>query len=82
VAAAVGGLRSIIDDGVTGFLVEGREPADFASSVERLLRDPGLAASMGRAGAARAAGYTWSTAAARLRRVYADLTNRERLRCV
>ncbi|MGE3835081.1 MAG: glycosyltransferase [Acidimicrobiia bacterium] len=81
VAAAVGGLRTIVDDGVTGLLVDGRDPADFAASVDRILGDPALAATMGRAASARAAGYTWSTAAARLRRVYADVTSRERLRC-
>ena len=31
--------------------------------------------------AARARGYTWSTAAARLRRVYADLTQRQLVDC-
>jgi D-inositol-3-phosphate glycosyltransferase len=81
VAAAVGGLRTIVDDGVTGLLVEGRAPADYASAVDCLLRQPEVAASMGRAASHRAAGYTWSTAAARLRRVYADLASRERLLC-
>ena len=31
VAAAVGGLRTIVDHGRTGFLVEGGDPADFAA---------------------------------------------------
>ncbi|MEO5964324.1 MAG: glycosyltransferase, partial [Candidatus Limnocylindrales bacterium] len=30
VAAAVGGLQSLVDDGVTGFLVDSRDPADYA----------------------------------------------------
>ena len=29
VAANVGGLRLLVDDGVTGFLVDGRDPADL-----------------------------------------------------
>jgi D-inositol-3-phosphate glycosyltransferase len=74
VAAAVGGLRTLVDDGRTGFLVEGRAPADYAARVAQLLDDPVLAAEMARAGAQRAQGYTWSTAAARLRRLYADLS--------
>ena len=40
VAASVGGLRSLVDDAHTGFLVEGRDPADFATPVARLLDDP------------------------------------------
>ena len=31
VAAAVGGLRTLVDHGRTGFLVEGREPTVFAA---------------------------------------------------
>jgi D-inositol-3-phosphate glycosyltransferase len=73
VAAAVGGLRTIVDDGGTGFLVEGRAPVSYAAAVEKLLTDPDLAAAMGAAAATRAGGYTWSTTAARLRRLYADL---------
>jgi D-inositol-3-phosphate glycosyltransferase len=81
VAAAVGGLRTIVDDGVTGVLVEGRHPHDYATIVARLLADRGLAGEMGRRAAARARGYTWSTAAARLRRLYADLSARALVEC-
>ena len=81
VAAAVGGLRTLVDHGRTGFLIEGRDPQDYAASVELLLDDPSLAAEMGRAGALRAQGYTWSTAAARLRRLYTDLSARSLVSC-
>ncbi len=81
VAAAVGGLRTLVDDGRTGFLVEGRDPDDFAASVELLLADPSMAAAMGSAGALRAQGYTWSTAAARLRRLYTDVSARSLVTC-
>lgn len=81
VAAAVGGLRTLIDHGRTGFLVEQREPAAFAAAVRTLLADPVLATRMGSEAAIRAQGYTWSTAAARLRRVYADLTQRSLVDC-
>ncbi|MEX2658398.1 MAG: glycosyltransferase [Acidimicrobiales bacterium] len=81
VASAVGGLRSLVEDRRTGFLVEGRAPADYSARVDELLDDPSLAAAMGAAGAARAEGYTWSTAAARLRRLYADLSTGNLVRC-
>src|SRR5690606_21818199 len=81
VAAAVGGLRTLVDDGVTGFLVEGREPLAFADRVARLLDEPELAATLGRQAAERARGYTWSTAAGRLRRIYGDLTSRQLVDC-
>ena len=81
VAANVGGLRTLVDDGVTGFLVDTREPADYAAAVEAVLADAGAAATLSATAAARAARYTWSTTAARLRRLYADLTVRALVDC-
>ncbi len=81
VAAAVGGLRTVVEHGRTGFLVEGRLPADYAARIEQLLASPDVARDMGRQAARRATGYTWSTAAARLRRIYADLTARRPVEC-
>ena len=43
VAATVGGLCSLVDDGHTGFLVESRDPADYAAPVALLLHDVDLA---------------------------------------
>ncbi len=81
VAAAVGGLRSLVDDGHTGFLVESRDPMDFAAAVARILDDPDLARGMGRAGAVGARRYTWSVTAAKLRRIYADVSSRSLVEC-
>ena len=81
VAADVGGLRTIVDDGRTGFLVEGRDPDAFAASARRLLDDDDLARRMSAAGADRARRFTWSTSAARLRRLYADLGARRLVEC-
>lgn len=75
VAAAVGGLLSLVDHGETGLLVDGREPASFATAVEAILGDPVLAEQMSLTAVKRAREYTWSFAAARLRRLYGDLTN-------
>jgi D-inositol-3-phosphate glycosyltransferase len=74
VAAAVGGLRTLVEHQRTGFLVESRDPADFAAYTRELLAMPSVAATMSAQAAARAGDYTWSTAAGRLRRVYADIT--------
>jgi D-inositol-3-phosphate glycosyltransferase len=81
VAAAVGGLRSIVEHGRTGFLVEGRDPTLFAAYVDEILDAPEVAASLASAGAQRASTYTWSTTAARLRRLYGDLAAREPVVC-
>ena len=73
VASAVGGLLSLVDDGETGYLIEGRKPADYADAMRTILNDSELAASMGKAAVERAKAYTWRAAAERLRDVYADL---------
>lgn len=81
VASAVGGLVGLVDDGATGFLVNGRVPDDYAIAVAKILDDPGLRSDMGAVAAKRAKRYTWSFAAARLRRLYADVTARELVSC-
>jgi len=81
VASAVGGLLTLVDDGLTGYLVAGRDPSHFAQRITSILNDPALAASMSVRAAERARRYTWSFAAARLRRVYSDLAVRELVAC-
>jgi D-inositol-3-phosphate glycosyltransferase len=81
VASAVGGLLTIIDNGETGYLVPHRDPALFAEHIDELLAHPTMAHAMGAKAAAKARDYTWSFAAARLRRVYADVSTRDRVEC-
>jgi D-inositol-3-phosphate glycosyltransferase len=81
VAANVGGLRSLVANGETGFLVDGRTAHDYAAPVERLLADPDLAAEMGARAVASSHRYTWSITAARLRRLYSDVGARELVTC-
>ena len=81
VAAAVGGLRTLVRDGDTGFLVEGRDPAAVAARVDELFADPDLAAGMGRAAAADAARFSWAGTAGRLRRLYSDLSSDALVQC-
>jgi D-inositol-3-phosphate glycosyltransferase len=81
VAAAVGGLRTLVEHGRTGFLVEGRDPEVFAAYTEQILTNPVLGRQLAAAAAGHARNFTWSTAAARLRRIYADLTARSPIAC-
>jgi len=81
VAAAVGGLLTLVDHGETGFLIENRDPSQYASAIAEILDTPHLAESMSQVAAERARQYTWSTTAARLRRLYADLTTRALVNC-
>jgi D-inositol-3-phosphate glycosyltransferase len=80
-AAAVGGLNSLVDHEETGYLVEGRNPADYAGPLEKLLADDELCVDMGQLAAQRSLRYSWSMTAARLRRLYGDLVARGLVRC-
>ncbi|MFN0027344.1 MAG: glycosyltransferase [Acidimicrobiales bacterium] len=81
VAAAVGGLLTLVEHGRSGLLVEGRDPLDYAAAVRSIIEDRAFAAELGHHAAADARQFTWSTTAARLRRLYGDLTNRTPVAC-
>jgi D-inositol-3-phosphate glycosyltransferase len=73
VAAAVGGLRFVVDHGRSGFLVEGHDPGDHAEGALRVLREPRLQASMGRTGAREALRFTWDVTAREVEGVYREV---------
>lgn len=81
VAAAVGGLRTLVEHGRTGLLVEDRSAEAFAAAVSQIIDDPARGAALGAEAAIRARSFTWSTAAARLRRIYVDLATRTPVQC-
>ena len=63
VAAAVGGLRRAVDDGVSGELVPGHDPGRWAVRLDALLADPARRAAMGRAAVVHASGFGWDRTA-------------------
>jgi len=81
VATSVGGLRTLIRHGDSGFLVPDRDPSAFARHAAAIVADPALGAVLGEGGTRIARGFTWSTTAARLRRVYDDVAARSLVLC-
>ena len=81
IASDVGGLTTLVDHGGSGFLVPDRDPVAFAARADEILADPRLAADLAAGGVRIARDYTWSTTAARLRRVYADVADRSLVLC-
>ncbi|MGH2764908.1 MAG: glycosyltransferase [Actinomycetota bacterium] len=73
VAASVGGLRYIVEDGASGFLVDGHDPAAHADRLLRILGDPDLATSLARGARARAFGFAWDETADGVLGAYAEL---------
>ncbi|MGI5529686.1 D-inositol-3-phosphate glycosyltransferase [Streptomyces syringium] len=80
VAAAVGGLPVAVRDGVSGFLVDGHDPADYARTLNRFADDATLANRMGAAAATHARSFGWDTAAAATADVYAAAIHERRRR--
>lgn len=70
VAARVGGLSTAVSDGVTGVLVDGHDPADYASALHPLLTDPGLRDAMSHKAVRHAEGFGWDVTADRTLAVY------------
>ncbi|TJZ52820.1 D-inositol-3-phosphate glycosyltransferase [Streptomyces piniterrae] len=70
VAASVGGLPVAVRDGVSGFLIPGHDPADYARALHRFVADPSLATRMGAEAARHAQSFGWDTAASATGEVY------------
>jgi D-inositol-3-phosphate glycosyltransferase len=66
VASGVSGLRSVVRDEVSGYLIDGDNPAFYAERIGRLLADPELAQQMGRRGRLLAQRFSWMRTADRL----------------
>ncbi|QZY51810.1 glycosyltransferase [Leucobacter tenebrionis] len=79
IAAAVGGLRDSVVDGITGLHVPPRDPAAIAEAAARLLGDEPFRRALGAAGRGRIeAGYTWASVAQQTEHIYQRLLTRER----
>lgn len=71
VAAAVGGLRSVVRGG--GILVEGHDAGDHAEALVAILSDPALAERLGAAGADDASAFSWDATTQEVAAVYREL---------
>jgi D-inositol-3-phosphate glycosyltransferase len=66
IASNVDGLASVVRDGVTGFLVDGHRPDDYAERMGRILDSPRLAVDLGEHGSRQARAFSWERTADRL----------------
>ncbi|MEU8824385.1 D-inositol-3-phosphate glycosyltransferase [Streptomyces sp. NPDC048636] len=81
VAASVGGLPVAVRDGVSGTLVDGHDPADYARALRPFADEAGRVDRMGAAAARHARSFGWGTAAAATAEVYMEaMRERRRLR--
>ncbi|MCJ7832532.1 MAG: glycosyltransferase, partial [Actinobacteria bacterium] len=73
IAAETGGLRYVVGDGVSGYLVPGHDPADYAERLLEILGDKVVAKRMGDAGVAQAIRFSWNATASEILAVYREL---------
>ncbi len=72
VAAAVGGLPTAVADGVSGILVAGHDPTDYALAIERIVGAPGRRPALAAAARAHAEEFSWQRTAEHLLDTYRD----------
>jgi D-inositol-3-phosphate glycosyltransferase len=80
VAAAVGGLVTAVRDGLSGVLVGGHDPVDWARVIGRLLRAPGEQARLSQGAVMHARNFSWNRTACGVLGVYRDAVAEHRAR--
>ncbi len=74
VGSAVGGIKTTVLDGETGYLVPPRDPDALAEKLAELLEDPARRAEFGRRALRRAREhYTWARVAGQVARAYEEV---------
>ena len=77
VATAVGGLAHIVGDGLSGYLVQERDPSAFAARLKTLLSDEELRSSFGVAARERSEAFDWDRSASEFLELYECLVAAE-----
>lgn len=70
VAAAVGGLTTVVRDGHSGLLVPGHDTGDWADALQRIVADPGLRARLAEGAVRQARLFSWEATAEATLEVY------------
>lgn len=79
VGTEVGGVKDVVLDGITGYLVPPRDPAALADRLARLQRQPERARHMGQLGRVRVCEhYTWRRVAQQFIEVYSSVLEETR----
>ena len=78
VVSRVGGLKTFVENGKTGYLVPWRCPEAFARNLETLLANPALRDAMGSAARRKALDMSWAAMANSALKCYSDTIERYR----
>ena len=75
VATRVGGLSYVVEDGVSGILVDPHKPEEYTKALRKILEDPDLAERLAVGGITKAKSFSWSATADRLLELYRGITS-------
>jgi glycosyltransferase involved in cell wall biosynthesis len=78
VASDIGGLREVVEHGVTGLMVPPGDPGALAAALDRLLNDPETRQRMGEAGRLRARQFEAATVVPHIIEVFEDVMLKRR----
>lgn len=78
IASRAAGMATVVHDAVTGFLVEGQDPAAYATWMGRLLDEPGLVERMGARAARMVRRFSWEATADGMLRRFHELVEGDR----
>ncbi|MFI1169424.1 D-inositol-3-phosphate glycosyltransferase [Streptomyces sp. NPDC020801] len=79
IAAEVGGLPVAVRDGVSGVLIPGHDPVDYARALCGFADDPARSVRMSRAAVRHARSFGWAASAAATAEVYTAVLHERRL---
>jgi glycosyltransferase involved in cell wall biosynthesis len=82
VSTRVGGVATVVRDGVTGFVVDTGDESAFVRAVSQILDDPPLGARLGRAGSQHAQRFALDALVARIDGLYRRLLSERELAAV
>jgi D-inositol-3-phosphate glycosyltransferase len=84
VAAAVGGLRTVVRDGASGLLVDGHGDQEWAAAIRKVIGDPGLRERLSQGAVQQARLFAWERTADETLAVYGQAASilRDDLRTV
>ena len=80
VGSAASGLRSVVRDGVSGYLLETHDAETYANRIGRLLAEPLVAEEMGRRGRELAQKFSWTRTADRLEDLFEHVIEKTQVR--
>jgi D-inositol-3-phosphate glycosyltransferase len=80
VGSDVTGLRSVVRDEVSGYLIDSHDPAAYAERIGRMVDNPELAQQMGRRGRLLAQRFSWTRTTDRLQQLFDCVAERAQVR--